>query len=405
MSHPVKLVGLGVGPRDLTLGQREVIADAQLLAGGERQLAMFPQAADRRLPLSSNLDSWLDQVARAATEQQVVVLASGDPLFYGIGRRLLERLGPDAVEILPNLTSVQAAFALLKEPWQDARVVSLHGGRDWRDLWWSLAGSRRVAVFSDPSNTPAKIAQALLERDQAHWSLAVLENLGGSSQKVSECGLDEATEREFSPLNLVVLKRTAWPQLLGLGLPEEAFQHQRGMITKSEVRTAVLAGLELRPGQTLWDLGAGCGSVGLEAGLLLTGGRVVALEMNPQRVADIRANRARFGAAWLEVIQDRAPKGLEALPDPDRVFLGGGGASLAEVVPLAAQRLSPGGVMLASVVRLHSLNLAMEAMTAAGLELEVSQMAVSRGAELAGSFQLKALNPVWLVKGRKVKQR
>lgn len=401
MSGVVRVVGLGMGPQDLTPRQRTVISEAQVLAGGQRLLDQFPGHSGQRLVLRSDLASWLDQVAQAASEREVVVLASGDPLFFGVGRSLLEKLGPEAVEILPNLTALQAAFALLKEPWQDVRVVSLHGDRDWGALWWALPGGERVAVFSDPRSTPGAMARALLERDQIHWEMVVLENLGGPDQRVVGRSLEQAAAGGFAPLNLVVLRRRAWPRPVILGAPEEAYQHQRGLITKSEVRAAILAGLELRPGQTLWDLGAGCGSVGLEAGLLLSGGRVVALEMSPERVADIKANRRLFGASWLEVIQGQAPRALGALPDPDRVFIGGAGADLAAVATAAAGRLPAGGVLLASVIRLESLHLAQKAMRAAGLAVEVSQVAVCRSAPLAGSLQLKPLNPVWLVKGRK----
>ena len=187
MSNVVRVVGMGMGPQDLTPRQREVIEAAQVLAGGQRLLGQFPGHAGQRLPLRADLASWLDQVALAASEREVVVLASGDPLFFGVGRSLLERLGPEGVEILPNLTALQAAFALLKEPWQDARVVSLHGDRDWRALWWALPGAERVAVFSDPRNTPGALARALLERDQIHWEVLVLENLGGPDQRVTAC--------------------------------------------------------------------------------------------------------------------------------------------------------------------------------------------------------------------------
>ncbi len=396
----VQVVGVGMGPADLTAGAQAIIGQAQVLAGGARLLELFAGHPARRLLLRCNLAEWLDAVAQAAQSERVVVLASGDPGFYGVAGRLAERLGPANLVIHPNVTTVQAAFARLGEPWQDATVVSLHG-RGPQALLAALAGAERLALFTDPAHTPAAIARLLLERGQDRWRLAVLEDLGGPSERVGEYSLEEAAAGDFSPLNLTVLKRLAWPERPFLGQPEEAYEHEAGLITKSEVRAVALARLELGPGQTLWDLGAGCGSLGLEASLLLPGGRIVAVERRPGRVRQIEANRRRFGVANLEIVRADLPRGLGALPDPDRVFIGGGGPALADIIAAAAVRLPQGGVMVAAVVRLDSLEAARRAMAGLGLGVEVIQLQVSRGAALGEDVYLKALNPVWLVQGRK----
>ncbi len=397
---PVQVVGLGGGPQDLTPRQAGIVAEAQVLAGGKRLLAMFPDHRARRLALAYNLDAWVEDLAQAARDRRVAVLASGDPGFFGIAGRLVERLGPEAVVIHPNLTTVQAAFARLKEPWQDVAVVSLHGRGD-AALWPALLRAERVAIYTDSRHTPEGIARLLLERGQDHWRLAVLENLGSSTERVKEYSLEEAAGMSFSPLNLAVLKRQAWPEELRLGLGEESFAHQDGLITKSEVRALSLAKLELTPGLTLWDLGAGSGSLGLEASLLTRGGHVVAVEAVPERVHQIKANRRRFGAASLEVVQARLPEALASLPDPQRVFVGGGGPDLAAIIRGAAQRLPSGGILVAALVLVSSLEAARRALAAAGLREEITQVQISRGAALGDDIYLKAQNPVWLVKGVK----
>ncbi len=395
---PIQVIGLGMGLDDLPAKGLRLVQEAQVLAGGRRLLDLFPQHLGQRLPLEGSLEPWLDQLGRLAREQRVVVLASGDPGFFGIAQRLAERLGPEALVIHPNVTSVQAAFARLKEPWHQAGVVSLHG-RGLEDLAPALAGRQRVAVFTDPRNTPAALARLLLERGQEHWRLCVLEDLGAPAERMGEYSLEQAAAAQFSPLNLVVLKRQAWPQRLGLGLAEEAYEHQAGLITKAEVRVVALAKLELRSGLTLWDLGAGCGSLGLEASLLLPGGRIVAVERDPARVAMIAANRRRFGVANLEIVRAELPRGLEDLPAPDRVFIGGGGADLGDIMSAARRRLAPGGVMVVAAVRLEALETARRVMTQEGLNPQVTQVQVSRDAPLGGGGFLKALNPVWLIKG------
>ncbi len=402
MSQAVLVLGLGEGPGDLGPEARAALTAARVLAGGERQLAWFPEAAGQRLVLRSDLAGWLEAVAAAAEGPgPVVVLASGDPLFHGVGARLLARLGPAALAFRPAPTLVQAAFARLREPWQEVPVVSLHG-RGWLPLWWALWEAGRAAVYTDPRNSPAAIAAELLALGGAEdWRLRVLEDLGGPAERVGTYGPAEAAARDFHPLNLVVVESRGAPSLRGLGLPEESYRHQAGLITKAEHRAVALARLALRPGHCLWDLGAGSGALGLEAGPLLRGGRVLAVEKDPGRAAEIRANRRRCAAGWLTVVEGAAPAALYGLPDPDRVFVGGGGAHLGAILAASAARLRPGGVILVSLVRLEGLEEARHGLAAAGLTVELTQVMASRGAPLAGGTRLKALDPLWLVRGER----
>ena len=350
--------------------------------------------------LKGNLTGWLDRVAEAAGQQEVVVLASGDPGYYGIAGRLVERFGPDQVLIYPNITMIQAAFARLKQPWDQARVVSLHG-RDRQALWAALTWHDTVAVYTDPINTPARIGSELAARGQAGWRLCVLEDLGTPVERISEYTPEQAASRVFSPLNVMLLFRNTGLDRPGLGIPDQDFQHQAGLITKGEIRAVAVAKLRLRPKQTLWDLGAGCGAVGLEASSLLWQGRVVAVEKNPERVFQIYENRNKFGAVNLEVVLGELPGAMGSLPDPDRIFIGGGGPALEEIVRQGAARLPSSGIMVVSAVQLNSVESGRRAMSAAGLCTEVVQIQVSRGRPLGSGEYLQALNPVWLLTGVK----
>ena len=184
-----------------------------------------------------------------------------------------------------------------------------------------------------------------------------------------------------------------------LGLPEEAYAHQGGLITKAEVRAVVLAKLRLSPGLTLWDVGAGCGSVGLEASLLLPGGQIMAVEQDPERAAQIRANRAKFGVTNLEVVCGHAPECLANLPAPQRVFLGGGGRDLPEILPEVLGRLDRDGRLVLSATLVETLETARSVLSHSGWEVEVTQIQVSRSRPLGGGIFLQALNPVWIVTG------
>jgi precorrin-6Y C5,15-methyltransferase (decarboxylating) len=400
---PVQVVGLGMSPVDLPPKSREIIQGAQVLVGGRRLLDYFPEHLAMKIPLGKDPEGTLRQLPAMAETKRVVVLASGDPNFYGIGALVVKVLGPEQVVIHPNLTAVQAACARLKMAWQDATVISLHG-RSWEPLRAALGRPGPLIIYTDPVHPPGEIARYLLGRGLTRARVCVAEDLGQDTERVTWLNLAEAQEGEFSPLNLVVVVPepgevgSPGPEL-HLGLPEEALTHEAGLLTKTEVRAVVLAKLWLQPGQILWDVGAGCGSVGLEASLLLPGGKIFAVERHPERAAQIGTNRDRFGVANLEIVCGAAPECLSGLPDPQRVFVGGGGPGVAGIVRTALERLTPGGRVVVTAALLETLEAARKALAEAGWEVEVVHLQVSRSRPLAGGTFLQALNPVWIVTG------
>ncbi|MCB2190061.1 MAG: precorrin-6y C5,15-methyltransferase (decarboxylating) subunit CbiE [Deltaproteobacteria bacterium] len=401
---PVQVVGLGLGLQDVTPAMAAVIDQAEILAGGRRLLDWFPNHQAPRLVLETGLHSWLEKVAEAAKEMRVVVLASGDPGFFGVAGALRRRLGSDLVRVMPNVSAMQAACARLNLSWDHAAHVSLHaGGDDLSTLWRAMSSADLVSVYTRPGLGPKELAVALHERGINNWHMHILQALGSQHELVDSFSPSEAMGRDFSALSVVLLQRTGLASPLSMGMPEDDYLHEGGLITKAEVRSVALAKLALGPGMTLWDIGAGSGSLGLEAGLLMPGGRVVALERKPERIAVIRANRAKFEMGMLEIVQGEAPAALSDMPDPHRVFVGGGGKDLVPIVRACAQRLHPNGVMVVNAVLLQSLETARRAMREAGLIIDETLLQISRGRSVAGQTMMKALNPVWLLRGRKPK--
>jgi precorrin-6Y C5,15-methyltransferase (decarboxylating) len=400
---PVQVVGLGMSPEDLTPKAREIIREAQVLVGGRRLLSYFPEHPAQKIVLGKDPEGTLAQIPALAADQKVVILASGDPLNYGVGPLVVKLLGANQVVVHPNITAVQAACARLKIAWQDAQIISLHG-RTWEPLEEALGRPGKLIVYTDPEHTPGAIARFLLARGQSDTMLCVLEELGQKTERLTWLSPDEAREREFSPLNMVVIlpAMEALPlekARLHLGLAEEFLQHQRGLITKAEVRAVVLAKLELYPGLILWDVGAGCGSVGLEASLLIPGGRIIAVEQDQGRAAQIRANGDKFGVGNLSVVCGQAPRCLAELPDPQRVFIGGGGQDLPAILKEVLGRLEQKGRVVITATLLETLGTARAVLAAAAWEMEVIQLQVSRSRPLAGGIFMQALNPVWIVTG------
>jgi precorrin-6Y C5,15-methyltransferase (decarboxylating) len=397
--HPIHVIGLGIAPEDLNEEKRRMISGADVLVGGERLLAGFSDFRGRRIVIKTPLQ----EVFQAVREERlagrlVVVLAEGDPGFFGIGRRLLSAFEKEEVHLFPNVTTLQAAASRMKVPWESIRTVSLHGRSDRFPLFRALTSSDLVGIFTDGNTGPAALSVDLIGRGVEGFRMWVFEDLGGRGEKWGSYELEEARAHLFSPLNFVILERTGRPEVsLHLGLDDDLYLHTAGLITKKEVRAVGLAALRIEPHHTVWDLGAGCGSVGLEASVLAHEGAVFSVEKDPSRVEMIGENRRRTGAYALEILSGTMPGCLKDLPDPDRTFIGGGLGSGGEVLEAAMARLRPGGRMALHVVLLGSLEAVRGCLRSKGWDYEFIQVHVSRSRSLAGDERLESLNPVYVV--------
>jgi precorrin-6Y C5,15-methyltransferase (decarboxylating) len=301
------------------------------------------------------------------------------------------------------VSSVAAAFARIKEPWGGIRVFSLHGRRNEDELLRALAAEGNAAVLTDPEHSPAWLARLISTRTAGGFRMAVIEALGSDSERLGWYSLAQAATRQFADPNIVILKRGLEPtgtrRPLRLGAPDEWFEHQQGLITKSEVRAVTLAKLRLGSGQVLWDLGAGSGSVAIEASLFIGKGRMVAVEKSPQRIEQIKANARRFNVRRLSVVQAELPEGLKGLPQPDRVFIGGGGRDLKGIITAAARHLGPDGLMVVNTVILQNANEAVTTLQKLGFATELVQVQIHRSQPMPYGERLEALNPVWIITG------
>ncbi len=390
---PVIVVGIGDNGADsLSRETLRYVAQAELLVGGERHLSFFTDHPAEKFAIRDNLKE-LSARLQAET-RRVVVLASGDPLFYGIAGYLANKIGRDRLHVLPNTSSMQLAFARIKESWQDAALASCHA-KPIEDVIDVVRDAKKIGIFTDDENTPARIARELLKAGIGGFRAHVCENLGGADEQITVCNLEDLVDRTFGPLNvLVLIKRTDAPVLeqphWTFGIPEEAFYQRfplKGLITKTEVRVLSLAKMRIRPGQVVWDIGAGSGSVSIEAALL--GAKVWAIEKNKEDCDIIRRNIEKFDTPEVTVVQGVAPAALADLPNPDAVFVGGTGGEMGEILRLCRERLSPGGRLVVNVATLENLG---EAATH-----DVTLVQISRTRPILDLHRFEALNPVFIV--------
>lgn len=400
MRRAVTVVGIGDdGCAGLSARAAGAVAAAQVLAGGERHLAFFPQFAGERIVFKDQLGAALDRVAALANEHHVVVLASGNPLFFGVGALVAKRVGGEHVEFLPAPSSVQLAFARAGLKWDDATVLSLHG-RARQGLLARLRRARKVALLTDEESSPRWIASHLAAHDERGWRATVCENLGGADERVRRFGVDElAACDDIAPLNVLLLERDGdWrpPPALSFLHEDELAKRmpKKGLITKREARLVSLAMLHLRPDSVVWDVGAGSGSVAIEASRLAWDGSVFAVEVDPEGVELCRDNVHTFGADNVRVVAGRAPEVLAELPPPDAVFIGGSKGSMAEIIDLALERLQPGGRLVANAITLDNVNEAYTALRDSGRQVEVIMLNVSRAEPLARYLRWEAQNPI-----------
>ena len=376
-----------------------------MLVGGKRHLESFEHIQAVKREIASPLSEVLDFIQSSMGTNRVVVLASGDPLFFGIGKTLINRLGPENLVVHPNVTSMAAAFARLNLPWQEAAWVSLHGKKGQSPLKNAMDEKDLLCVLTDPENKPEVIRETVYKHDYP-WKMWVLERLGARDEKITLTDLSSKEIPAFAQPNVVVLQKQELgdpPGPLCLGTPDKWFIHERNLITKAPMRAVTLSMLRLEPPHVLWDLGAGSGSVGLEATLFLTRGKVFAVEKNPVRLEQIQSNAERFQVRNFSVIQSDLPEGLDQLPEPNRVFIGGGGENLLGILDAVDRFLTPGGRVVINTVLLETLTRASSHLEVLGFETNVTQIQVSSSKKMPWGQRMEALNPVWIICGKKGK--
>lgn len=404
----VHVVGVGEdGIGSLTASARQRVDEADVLLGTQRLLDWVPPGRAERVIIGANLGDIVRRIEKDAPSKRVVVLASGDPLFYGTARYLCERLGKDFFVVEPHVSSMQLAFARVKESWEEAYLTNVDQ-RPLETIIDRIRVAEKVGLFTSSDIPPARIARALLDEGIDYFHAYVCENLGARDEVITQGTLGDIAEMDFGPLNVMILVRTPnVPErqlrrgsLRLFGNPDETFKlsrPKRGLSTPAEVRSLALAELELQPASIVWDIGAGSGSVSIEAARLAPEGKAYAIETDEEDCQLIRDNAQHFGVANVEVVQGRAPDVFGQLPTPDAVFIGGTGRETAGIVTAAFERLRPGGRLVVNVASLENVSRATGALKPLVDHLGLLMVSLSRGVSQLDSIRFESLNPSFLI--------
>lgn len=413
---PIHVVGIGLsGQQGLTTSLRTLIEQATVLVGSERHLSYFPSHLGEQIALtdfSQGLQA-IQQHLEQVPEPRVVVLTSGDPLFFGFGRLLLQTFTAEQLCFHPYLSSVQIAFNRLKVPWQDAEVISVHG-RSLSSLvaaWQKGAG--KIAILTDQNNTPAAIAKLFLSLNlPVEYKFWVCENLEGADERIQTFEPENLLNLQFSVLNVVILLRhdpekqdkSSLASLPVVGLPDQAFYSfadRPGLMTKREIRILVLAELQLQKHQIIWDIGSGTGAVAIEIARTIPSSQVYAIEKTALGAKLIHQNRQHFHVDNVHVVLGEAPTALNNLPNPHRIFIGGSGGHLQEILNYCQIRLAPKGVIVLSLATLENFYIAGNWFNQQDWIVEHLQIQLSRSIPVASLTRFTPLNPVMLIRANR----
>jgi len=408
---PAKIHIIGVGGdgvAGLTARARELLTQAEIVFGAEGVLRLLPEVNAERVRIGSDLQEVVERLRSGLGRKRMVIVATGDPLFYGVARYLCDKLGKENFEVLPHVSTMQLAFARVKESWEEAYLTDL-STRSLDDVLDRIRTAETVGLFTSEMHNPARIARELLIRGLDYFRAYVCENLGGRDERITQGELVEIQDMHFDPLNVLILKRKpgrpdaprAPRKLMRFGNPDDVFAQSRpktGLITQAEVRAISLAWLDLQPGCVMWDVGAGSGSVALEAAQLVEPGRVCAIEQDAADYHLIVANAETFGIRNVQAVHGMAPAVFQGLPAPDAIFIGGNGGEVARLLEASFAALRPGGRLVLNVGTLEMLGTVYEVLKRLAPPVQVLLVNLARSVEQLEALRFESVNPTFLLK-------
>jgi precorrin-6Y C5,15-methyltransferase (decarboxylating) len=406
------IVGVGSdGLAGLTSRERQALADADVIIGQTQVLGLLGPTSAQQLPLDSDLATAGRDIQSRINHQKLGFVVSGDPLFYGLAGWLFDTFGKDRFEVLPHVSSMQTAFARIKESWEDAYLSNLQS-QPLPSVIERMRQARTVGLFTTPEVGPAAVALALLARGMTGYRAHVCENLGTPRERLTQGTLDEIASLDFDPLNILILCRlpgasenhSIHAQSALFGNPEGDYAVDapgKALVTPGEIRSIALGMMRLQPGISVWDIGAGSGSVAIEAARLVRPGKVIAIEEDPGDFQKLVANLAHHAADTVVPVRGSAPAAFTGLAAPDAVFIGGVSHEVARLIEPVWNALRPGGTLVAHLGSIESVAAAQSRLRSVSDNVDLVQIVLARGVDQLGITRLDPLTPSFILRATK----
>ena len=390
------VIGIGPGPEEfLTPAAQIAIEKSEVLVGGKETLKKF--RCREKIPVGSDIDAVIEYI-RSNNDKCVGVLTSGDSVFYSLLGRILNDFSKEDIEIVPGISSVQLFFSRIKETMNDATFVSVHG-RNLDELKNAI-GSKKLVILTDSNLTAKIVAEYLLQFWDKNSPTYVGENLGRDSERLTEGSLEEISNKNFSGNAVMVSikkeRNKGWDYVTP-GIPDKSFIRKNAPMTKEEVRVITLSKLRVKEDSVIYDIGAGTGSISIEAGIMARSGMVYAIEKIKSRSELIEENLSKFNLKNVKIIHGDAPDALIDLPVADRIVIGGNGGKLTEILTKCDKKLSTEGIIVMNFIALDSLNQALSVIENLGFKYEVTQLVINASKVLGKQVVLVPKTSVFVI--------
>jgi precorrin-6B C5,15-methyltransferase / cobalt-precorrin-6B C5,C15-methyltransferase len=400
MTNKIKLIGIGAEGRASILPIYETwINESEVLVGGGRQLSYFPDFSGEKVEITGGLSDLVEGLK--IDRRKTVILASGDPYFYGIGASLASKL---PLEVYPSVSSIQLAFAKMNTAWHDAYFTSVHG-RSMVGLAQRIDGREKIVILTDHTHTPSRIASYLLSFGMTEYRAFVAEDIGGENERYSFYSLSELANMECHPLNVLILIQTVPRPHWTIGIEDEEFSQRKpeaGLITKKEIRVLSLSAMNLSARSIVWDIGTCTGAMAIEAAKIAREGAVFAIEKNAADLENCSKNLAKFRTD-ITVLEARAPEGLDQFPDPDAIFIGGTSGNMEDILTVCCTRLKEDGRIVVNAVTIESLSEAVAIFRSKGFKTTITLAQISRSKPVLQLTRFDPLNPIYIITGSRMK--
>jgi len=392
----INIIGINPGKK-FNDNELLCIENSDVIFAGKRNIELLNNIKKDKIEIKDMKNFLFNLNEYFKNNKVITIIASGDPLFYGIGKLIINNFDKKFIDIFPNISTLQMAMAKIKEDYNNIKVISLHG-REIKGLAQKINSYDKIFIFTDKINNPSYIAKYLIDFNLNNFIIYVFENLGYANEKIGIYNLEDIINLNFSDLNVIFLKR--YKKNI-INFDDENFIKKNNNITKKEIRSIDISEMNIIDGYTIWDIGSGSGSISIEASYINKNGKIYSIEKEKESYNNIIKNMKNFSTD-LNVINGEAPEILYKInDDPDIVFIGGSSNKLEEIIDYSYKRLKNNGIIIVNTTTIENMIISYNKIKRFDIKLSIKQINISRSVDINKLTRFKPLNQIYIVKGVK----